>query len=67
MGKPETCRLVIKDDGPGILVIKMFLLIKSLTSLYPGSEIKGEPASEIKPIFELFWYFDILLITDSSL
>ena len=67
MGKPETCRLVIKDDGPGILVIKMFLLIKSLTSLYPGSEIKGEPASEIRAIAELYWYFSIRFIIKFSL
>ena len=50
-----------------MLVILISFLIKSLTSLNPGSEISGEPASETSPIFELYWYFDILLITNSSL
>jgi 16S rRNA (cytidine1402-2'-O)-methyltransferase len=40
--------------GPGTLVTKIFLLIKLFTSLYPGSDINGDPASEIKAINEFF-------------
>ena len=42
------------DDGPGTLVINIFFFIKSFTNLNPGSEINGEPASEISAIGELF-------------
>ena len=42
------------EDGPGILVIYAFFFIKSFTNLNPGSEINGEPASEISAIDELF-------------
>ena len=48
--KPESWRLGIIDDGPGTVVIKILFLIKFFTNLYPGSDINGDPASEIKAI-----------------
>ena len=36
-----------------MLVITILLLINFLTRLKPGSEIRGEPASEIKPILSV--------------
>ena len=52
ISSPESWRQEIIDDGPGTLVIKIFFLIKFFTSLYPGSDINGDPASEIKAISE---------------
>ncbi len=56
---PDNWRLEISEDGPGTAVTYMFFSIKLLTNLKPGSEIKGEPASEIKAIELLCWYFSI--------
>ena len=50
------------EFAPGTLITLIPFLIKSLTKLYPGSEISGDPASLIKTIEQFFWYLDILLI-----
>lgn len=50
------------------MVITLRLLSKKyLTSLYPGSETKGDPASDIKAIAEFFTFFDTIFIIFSSL
>ncbi len=48
-------------------VTYMLFSIKLFTNLKPGSEIKGEPASEIKAIALLFWYFSIFFNKEISL
>ena len=40
----------VKEDGPGMQIIFWFCLRKKFINLYPGSEIKGVPASEINAI-----------------
>ena len=40
----------VTEVGPGIGVIFILLFIHSFTKITPGSEILGEPASEIKDI-----------------
>ena len=40
--------------GPGIDVILTLLLMQCLINLKPGSEINGDPASDIKAIIFLF-------------
>src|SRR3989344_4272474 len=51
VGKPDWTRAVITDDGPGTDSILIPSLIASLTSLKPGSDTVGVPASETKAIF----------------
>ena len=52
--------------GPGILVTNILFSICSFTSLYPGSDINGDPASEIKATgFSLMNLFISLIILSS--
>ena len=37
----------VNADGPGIVYIGIFFCLHNLTNLYPGSEMRGVPASEI--------------------
>ena len=64
---PESCKLEIIDEGPGTAVTYMFFSMKFLTNLNPGSEIKGDPASEINAIELLCWYFSIFFNKEISL
>ena len=50
-GKPETVKAAINEVGPGIASTAALWWIHSRTSLYPGSETSGVPASETKAIF----------------
>ena len=52
---PLRVRAVITEEGPGRESTSMFCARHSLTNLYPGSEIRGVPASEIKQIFAPFF------------
>ena len=53
MGIPDNWRAGIIDVGPGIDVILTSLLIQCWINLKPGSEINGEPASDIKAMIFL--------------
>ena len=48
VGKPDNINPEITDVGPGICVILILFSKHSFTSLKPGSDIKGVPASETK-------------------
>ena len=50
VGKPDTVSDAITDEAPGILVTSRFLFMQFLTSLYPGSDISGVPASLVNAI-----------------
>ncbi len=67
IGIPDNCKLDIIDDGPGTDVTPILFVIQYCTKLYPGSEIKGEPASEIKTQFLFFKKFLIWPIILCSL
>ena len=54
VGIPDNCKEQITDDGPGIENTPIPFSIKYFTSLKPGSDIRGEPASEIKA---KIWFF----------
>lgn len=45
VGRPDSCRAQIRAQQPGRTVTKTFCSRALRTSLYPGSEISGEPAS----------------------
>ena len=47
---PDNNREFITEEGPGITEYSIFSLIHSLTNIYPGSETRGAPASEINDI-----------------
>ena len=47
VGSPEICSAEITADGPGTTCSGNPCSRKQRTSLYPGSEIRGEPASLI--------------------
>ena len=54
IGNPDNCKLDIIDEGPGTDVILILFLIQYCTKLYPGSEISGDPASDIRTQFLSF-------------
>ena len=54
IGKPDNCKLDTIDEGPGTDVTLILFKIQYCTKLYPGSEISGEPASEIRTQFLFF-------------
>ena len=66
-GKPDNCKLNIIDDGPGMDVTLILFLIQYWTKLYPGSEIKGDPASDISAQFLFFNKPSIFSIIKCSL
>jgi len=51
IGSPDNCKLEIIDDGPGTEEILILFSMQYFTRLYPGSEINGDPASEISTQF----------------
>jgi len=59
IGNPDSCKLDTIDEGPGTDVILILFAIQYCTKLYPGSEISGDPASEIRT---QFLFFNKLLI-----
>ena len=67
MGIEESLRALVIDEAPGIIVTYILFKIQCLTSLYPGSDIRGEPASEIRDNFLLSKWSLIFSITLSSL
>ena len=60
VGSPDSCNAEMTAQHPGIVVTFMFCFLHSLTNLYPGSEIKGDPASLTRatslPSFIMFIY-----------
>ncbi len=46
VGRPDRTADEVKAEGPGIEVILISLSLNILTSLYPGSEMSGVPASD---------------------
>ena len=50
IGNPDNSKEFITEEGPGITEYSIFSLMHSLTNMYPGSDIKGAPASEINDI-----------------
>ena len=54
MGNPDNCKLDTIDEGPGTDVTLILFAIQYCTKLYPGSEISGDPASEIRTQFLFF-------------
>ena len=67
MGIEESWRALVIDEAPGIIVTYILFKTQCLTSLYPGSDIRGEPASEIRDNFLLSKWSLIFSITLSSL
>ena len=53
--------------GPGTVEIFILFAMQYLINLKPGSEINGDPASDIKTIFLLRKSLEILSITKFSL
>ena len=53
-GNPDNCKLDTTAEGPGTDVTFILFTIQYFTKLYPGSEIRGEPASEIRTQFLFF-------------
>ena len=49
--KPERVNAVSTLEGPGIDIILKLLIIKCRIKSFPGSEIRGVPASDIKATF----------------
>ena len=47
IGNPDNCKLDKIEDGPGTEVTLILFIIQYCTKLYPGSEISGDPASDI--------------------
>lgn len=45
---PDADKEEIREDGPGMGITFMLLLFMKDTSLYPGSDIRGVPASLTK-------------------
>ena len=41
----------MRAEGPGTVYISRFLSLHSLTNLYPGSDMRGVPASDTNAIF----------------
>ena len=66
-GIPDNCRAGIIALGPGIEVRLILFFIQYCINLKPGSEISGDPASDIKTHFLLIKSPAILLITIFSL
>ena len=66
-GIPDNCRAGIMALGPGIEVSLILFFIQYCINLKPGSEISGDPASDIKTHFLLIKSSAILLITIFSL
>ena len=54
IGNPDICKLETTAEGPGTDVTFILFVIQYFTKLYPGSEISGEPASEIRTQFLFF-------------
>ena len=50
LGKPDTTSAASGAEGPGIGIIDIPAAIVSLTNRYPGSEIRGVPASQTNAI-----------------
>ena len=67
MGIEESWSALVIDEGQGTMVIYMLFKTQCLTSLYPGYDIRGEPASEIRDIFLLAKWSLIFSTTLSSL
>ena len=66
--KPDIIRLAIAEHGPGNEKILCLLCLIRLSNLYPGSDIKGVPASDISDIIlSLSSSFKILVISLSLL
>ena len=53
---------VITDEGPGIGIMEIFSSIHFFISIFPGSEIVGVPASEIKDTICPFFKISIISI-----
>ena len=51
---PDNCKLDIIEEGPGTDVTLILFAIQYCTKLYPGSEISGDPASDIRTQFLFF-------------
>ena len=64
---PDNWRAGIIAFAPGTVVMSILFLIQNCTSLNPGSDIKGDPASEIKTIDLFFKSFDNLFMIFFSL
>ena len=64
---PDNNNEFITEDGPGITEYFTFSLMHSVTNLYPGSDIRGAPASEIidivLPAFAFSIIFFVLLLS----
>ncbi len=54
IGNPDNCKLDKIEEGPGTEVTLILFEIQYCTKLYPGSEISGDPASEIRTQFLFF-------------
>ena len=54
IGNPDNCKLDTIDEGPGTDVTLILFVIQYCTKLYPGSEMSGDPASEIRTHFLFF-------------
>ena len=64
---PDNWRAGIIALGPGIDVRFILFFMQCFINLKPGSEIKGDPASDIKTTFLLGNSLVNLLITEISL
>ena len=58
-GRSETLSDAVKEEAPGIGDIVIFNLEASLISKYPGSEMRGVPASLIRPMSFPFFKISI--------
>ena len=66
--KPDIARLAIAEHGPGNEKILCLFCLILFNNLYPGSDINGVPASEIREItLFLLSSFKILIISLSLL
>ena len=54
IGNPDNCKPHTIEEGPGTDVTLILFAIQYCTKLYPGSEISGDPASDIKTQFLFF-------------
>ena len=54
IGNPDNCKLDKIEEGPGTEVTLILFEIQYCTKLYPGSEISGDPESDIRTQFLFF-------------
>ena len=54
---------VINADGPGSGIISILFLLHSLIKIFPGSEIVGVPASDIKDTIDPLFKIPIILLS----